>query len=338
MKYYITITGLNYRYGTAPFQVGQKVKLVKEPENEHDREAIRVELPGLGKVGYVANSTHTVIGDCSSAGRIYDKIGDTAVAKVKYVLDKAVVCKVKARRGAGRGNADQACHRPAVWRRRRRDSILRRRGKMGKLTIEGEASKEYAYDVMEISVAFRATKGSSAAALERVMKQSEKFLELLEQAGVSIENIRIAEDSVKDITFDEKIRVEARRALKICTPFNMDFANYVREIVQKSDLDTDVSTQYKFSNPEKIQDELIKLALEDSKEKATYIAGIMGQTIVGIDSVEIGHKKLRPFEAQKKEDGIVCYEELTLEKLLSRRLQAPQDPRVETVQVVWNIE
>ena len=96
MKYYITITGLNYRYGTAPFQVGQKVKLVKEPENEHDREAIRVELPGLGKVGYVANSTHTVIGDCSSAGRIYDKIGDTAVAKVKYVLDKAVVCKVKA--------------------------------------------------------------------------------------------------------------------------------------------------------------------------------------------------------------------------------------------------
>ena len=118
----------------------------------------------------------------------------------------------------------------------------------------------------------------------------------------------------------------------------MDFANYVREIVQKSDLDADVSTQYKFSNPEKIQDELIKLALEDSKEKATYIAGIMGQTIVGIDSVEIGHKKLRPFEAQKKEDGILCYEELTLEKLRSRRLQAPQDPRVETVQVVWNIE
>lgn len=209
---------------------------------------------------------------------------------------------------------------------------------MGKLTIEGEASKEYAYDVMEISVTFRATKDSSAAALERVMKQSEKFLELLEQAGVSIENIRIAEDAVKDITFDEKIRVEARRTLKICTPFNMDFANYVREIVQKSDLEADVSTQYKFSNPEKIQDELIKLALEDSKEKATYIAGIMGQTIVGIDSVEIGHKKLRPFEAQKKEDGIVCYEELTLEKLLSRRLQAPQDPRVETVQVVWNIE
>ena len=96
MKYYVTLTGLNYRFGTQPFTVGQKVKLVKEPENDFDHEAIRAELPGLGKVGYVANSTHTVLGDCYSAGRIYDKIGAAATAKVKYVLANAVVCSVKA--------------------------------------------------------------------------------------------------------------------------------------------------------------------------------------------------------------------------------------------------
>ena len=95
MKYYVTLTGLNFRYGTAPFRAGQKVTLIKEPTNEYDREAIRAELPGLGKVGYVANSTRTVVGDCISAGRLYDKIGDSTVAKVKYVLDNAVVCRVK---------------------------------------------------------------------------------------------------------------------------------------------------------------------------------------------------------------------------------------------------
>ena len=95
MKYYVTLTGLNYRYGTMPFAVGQKVRLVKEPENQADHEAIRAELPGLGKVGYVANSTRTVAGNCCSAGRLYDKIGDTAIAKVKYILADAVVCKVK---------------------------------------------------------------------------------------------------------------------------------------------------------------------------------------------------------------------------------------------------
>ena len=55
----------------------------------------RPSVPGLGKVGYVANSTRTVAGNCCSAGRLYDKIGDTAVAKVKYILENAVVCKVK---------------------------------------------------------------------------------------------------------------------------------------------------------------------------------------------------------------------------------------------------
>ena len=95
MKYYVTLTGLNYRFGTQPFTVGQKVKLVKEPDNEYDSEAIKAELPGLGCAGYVANSPHTVLGDCISAGRLYDKIGDSATVKVVYVLDNAVICKVK---------------------------------------------------------------------------------------------------------------------------------------------------------------------------------------------------------------------------------------------------
>ncbi len=113
MKYYVTITGLNFRYGREPFQVGQKVKLVKEPTNPYDREAIRAELPGLGLVGYVANSVHTVLGDCLSAGRLYDKIGDTATAKVKYVLDKAVVCRVKTEKKAAAPECDDADDEPA---------------------------------------------------------------------------------------------------------------------------------------------------------------------------------------------------------------------------------
>lgn len=50
---------------------------------------------GLGCAGYVANSPYTVLGDCLSAGRLYDKIGREATSKVVYVLENAVVCKVK---------------------------------------------------------------------------------------------------------------------------------------------------------------------------------------------------------------------------------------------------
>ena len=49
------------------------VKLIKEPDNEFDAEAIKVEqegLEGLGQVGYVANSPRTVAGESYSAGRL----------------------------------------------------------------------------------------------------------------------------------------------------------------------------------------------------------------------------------------------------------------------------
>lgn len=71
-----------------------EVKLIKEPDNEYDKEAIRVEMDGLGLVGYVANSPYTVQGESMSAGRMYDRIGDTARGVVKYVLPQGILCEL----------------------------------------------------------------------------------------------------------------------------------------------------------------------------------------------------------------------------------------------------
>ena len=49
----------------------------------------------IGTIGYVANSVKTVIGDCFSAGRIYDRIGDEATAEILYVLPTGVIAEVK---------------------------------------------------------------------------------------------------------------------------------------------------------------------------------------------------------------------------------------------------
>ena len=93
-KAYFTLTGVNHYFGSEFMKKGMEVKLVKEPDNQHDKEAICVELEGLGKVGYVANSSFTVMGDSMSAGRLYDKMGETARGKVVYVTPSGVLCKV----------------------------------------------------------------------------------------------------------------------------------------------------------------------------------------------------------------------------------------------------
>lgn len=96
MKIFFTIAGTRHHYGQDFFEKDMRVRLEKEPDNEHDREAIKVMLEGLGLVGYVANSPWTVAGESWSAGRIYDKIGDTAEGTVLYVLEKGILCYLDA--------------------------------------------------------------------------------------------------------------------------------------------------------------------------------------------------------------------------------------------------
>lgn len=93
-KVYFTLTGTKYYFGDDFLEKGTKLELEKEPDNKYDREAIMVKMHGLGKIGYVANSVYTVMGESMSAGRLYDKIGNKATAKVILVTSTGVLCKV----------------------------------------------------------------------------------------------------------------------------------------------------------------------------------------------------------------------------------------------------
>ena len=84
-KIYFTVAGTKHYFGQEFFEPNMEVKLIKEPDNEVD---------GLGKVGYVANSPYTVQGESMSAGRMYDRMGDTAKGVVKYVLPQGILCEL----------------------------------------------------------------------------------------------------------------------------------------------------------------------------------------------------------------------------------------------------
>ena len=91
---YFTITGTRHYYGQEFMKPDMEVKLVKEPDNKIDKEAIKVEMEGLGLIGYVANSPYSVLGESMSAGRMYDHIENTAYAVIKYILPQGVLCEL----------------------------------------------------------------------------------------------------------------------------------------------------------------------------------------------------------------------------------------------------
>ena len=210
---------------------------------------------------------------------------------------------------------------------------------MGKLTIEGKASKEYAYDLMEISMIFYARETVVAQAVKKVMEQAEKFLEKLDKVGIHPESLQIGDDSISRDSYSGKEVVRAERELKLKIPFDMDFANYIRYLIGELRVNVNLQVQYSFLNPEKIHKELIQLALEDSKAKAQCVAQMMEQKVVGIDSVSIGEEWRRKGSLPNhpltglRED---CYQELP--GMLSNRVQAPTSREDESVEVVWLIE
>lgn len=80
---YINITGIHYYQGFEPFKEGTVFDLIREPENPHDRDAIRVEINGE-TVGYVANSRFTLIKEVKSATEI--KNTSSTRAEVQFIL------------------------------------------------------------------------------------------------------------------------------------------------------------------------------------------------------------------------------------------------------------
>ena len=82
-----TITGRRFYKNNINLTPGLSLKLVKEPDNEHDKDAIAVYAQDE-KIGYVANNDYTKSKLTSSASELQDKIEDTAQGSYLFYLDR----------------------------------------------------------------------------------------------------------------------------------------------------------------------------------------------------------------------------------------------------------
>ena len=85
----ICITGTQFYQGLEPFSEGLVVDLVRDSENEHDPDAVRVEVAGIA-LGYVANSPHTMIEGVKSASEIKNTKFQKAEVKFLYLYEYVI--------------------------------------------------------------------------------------------------------------------------------------------------------------------------------------------------------------------------------------------------------
>lgn len=74
---YFTITGTNFRYGQEFFEKDMIVGLVKEPDNGHDREAIKVERDSILNRAFRLLEVHYCQGMGRSQGNEGEKADDS---------------------------------------------------------------------------------------------------------------------------------------------------------------------------------------------------------------------------------------------------------------------
>ena len=82
----ICITGTQFYQSFDVIREGLIVDLIKEDENEHDSDAIRVEVDGM-TIGYVANSPHTLIDGVKSASEIRNTTSAKAEIMFLYLYE-----------------------------------------------------------------------------------------------------------------------------------------------------------------------------------------------------------------------------------------------------------
>lgn len=92
---YITINHIEDFCPCCNLRVGDELTLKKDPNNCYDDEAIAVYDKNNVKIGYVANSVHSVARGTHSAGRLYDKIETEIICSVRFITEDEVIAKIR---------------------------------------------------------------------------------------------------------------------------------------------------------------------------------------------------------------------------------------------------
>ena len=156
---------------------------------------------------------------------------------------------------------------------------------MGEIIISGRAKGEFAYDYLDVLVTFIGEGVSTSKALNNLLEQCEKFLELVTKLGISIDDIRMDEDNLDYHTYSDEKYYQADRRIIIRVPYDMGYLNDVAKIIEENDFSARISHNPILSNEGEIRTNLVKKAIEDADSKANLYLNGLKQKIVGIKSI-----------------------------------------------------
>lgn len=209
---------------------------------------------------------------------------------------------------------------------------------MGTIEVNGYAIRKVHYDAMEIKISFISDANTSEKASKQVMEQCELFLEKIEEIGIDIDKIQIADDVVRKSSYRDDYHFSAEREILMKTKFDMKFVNVIRDILHTLKAETEISTNYILLEKDQIHAELLREALLDSQKKAKDIAETLGLEVIKLVSADKNGR--RGYDSGMKclqEDVVACPSIQIPDFLRMNKLQSREIIEMEDIIVVWEI-
>lgn len=208
---------------------------------------------------------------------------------------------------------------------------------MGEMTVKGYAEREVECDLVKYVFKFEKIGYSIDNSVKAVSAELERFLEIIEnKTGITPNIFKIVDNSTSKAYHSEKEqKYKAYRKISAVLPMSAEFSDFLMNIIAKHEFNVEVDENYIVSNIEEINKELLKLAIEDSKDKAEMIAVFAGEKICGIKTLKI----LTSSSSSNEEDEGYALDDIlkTLDSK-SSQLSSPVVKLSQNVDITWSIE
>lgn len=208
---------------------------------------------------------------------------------------------------------------------------------MGKLIVEGFGQKEYAYDGMKITVRFQTYAATSRQAVTTVVEQCEQFLTIVKNEKIKLTHIKNGETKIEQFYFDNAFQVTAIREVTFQLPYNGEVSNLFMAIIKNYNYDANLYIEPFIMNTAAVNDELLMLAIADSKRKANLIAKSMQQNITEVISIHVKNQLLNQWHKYDLNVEQFYETENMQQTHAGNSLHAPTVIESVSIEVIWEM-
>ena len=203
---------------------------------------------------------------------------------------------------------------------------------MAKIKVKGNAKKEYTVDVFKIMLIINANGSSTGSAATLGEQRTEKLLSMMKnELNITPDKLVMNNIFVRQSHSSNSANYEYCRTMSVKIEADMGALQHIIKTIEKLD-GVSYSLDSTVSDIVKMEREVLKLAIEDSRQKAEMIAEAMGQKIVGSEEVNFEFPENRTAAAGMVRCGNVPDESL------ASQIGKPVYTISKEINIIWNAE